>query len=288
MSRIAILADVHGNVPALAAVLADLERAGADEVLVGGDLVGRGPEGSRVVRAVRERGWRSVKGNHEDYLLAFRRGEVPAEWQFDDEWSASRFMAAELSADDARTIAGLPFSITSELAPELRLVHGSPRSYSEGIGPWLSSSQVADLWSRVEEPVLVCAHTHRPLVERFPGGGLVVNVGSVGLPFNRDRRAQYAILEKTASGWQVEPRQVAYDLAEIFEIYESSGFLAEGGITAQLLKLELEHASPVLVPFLQWAEACGVPAAHARLEDFLDFHAPGEPLAGFFERLAEL
>ena len=189
MSRIAILADVHGNVPALAAVLADLEHAGADEVLVGGDLVGRGPEGSRVVRAVRERGWRSVKGNHEDYLLAFRRGEVPPEWQFDDEWSASRFMAAELSTDDARTIAALPFSITSELAPELRLVHGSPRSYSEGIGPWLSSSQVADLWARVEEPVLVCAHTHRPLVERFkelaPARDPVSTVSASSLPGSR-------------------------------------------------------------------------------------------------------
>lgn len=285
MARIAVIADIHGNVPALEAVLGDLASQQVDEVLVGGDLVGRGPQGSRVVRRIRELGLESIGGNHEDYLLTFRRGEVPPEWHEAEEWAASRWMAAELSSDDAAYIAELPFAITR---PGLRLVHGTPRSNREGIGPWTGEQQLASYLGEVPEPVLVCAHTHRALVLETEGR-LVVNVGSVGLPFNRDQRAQYAIFTADAGGagegWTVELRQVAYDLGRIFEIYESSGFLAEGGVTARLLRLELELASPVLVPFLDWARARGVPAETSRLETFLEVYRPGESLRLFYERL---
>lgn len=285
MTRIAVIADVHGNLPALEAVLDDLTTARVDEVLVGGDLVGRGPQGHAVVRRIESLGWPCVRGNHEDYLLGFRRGEVPDEWWLDGEWAASRWMAAELTDEDERYIDALPFTVTSELEPELRLVHGSPRSNDEGLGPWCTDRQLEGFWDLVDEPLLVCAHTHRPLIRHFDDRGLVVNVGSVGLPFNRDRRAQYAVLERRRDGWDVELRQVPYDLDEILEVYETSGFLREGDVTARLLKLELEHAVPLLVPFLQWAEVRNVPPARADVDDFLEFHTPGESLRTFFERL---
>lgn len=292
MTRIAVFADVHGNVPALEAVLADLAAQEVDEVLVGGDLVGRGPQGCEVVRRIAETGWRSVRGNHEDYMLDFRRGEVPEEWLFTQEWSAARWMAAELGEEEAAYIAELPFSLTSHAAPDLRLVHGSPLSYNEGLGPWLSDQQIEAHFNQVAEPLLVCGHTHRPLLRRF-ATGLVVNVGSVGLPFNGDRRAQYALFERDDSGsqeapWEVELRQVEYDLGKTLEVYEASGFLAEGGATARLLKLELEHAAPFLVPFLQWAKAREVSPDPGRIGEFLDFYEPHAPLRDFFHRLAEL
>jgi predicted phosphodiesterase len=286
MARIAVISDVHGNVPALDAVLEDLERQGADEVLVGGDLVGRGPEGSKVARRIRDLGWPCVRGNHEDYLLAFRRRSVPAAWldQGTEEWAASRWMASELDDRDAAYLETLPLSLLSGRAPELLLVHGSPRSNSEGLGPWNTDQQLDDHLSGVSERVLVCAHTHRPMLRQL-AHGLVVNVGAVGLPFNRDRRAQYAILERRGGRWSVEFRQVAYDLARVFEIYDRSGFLAHGGITAQLLKLELEQAAPFLVPFIKWAESRALPVHSAHLGAFLEFYDPDEPIAAFFSRL---
>ena len=140
--HIAVIADIHGNVPALEAVLADLERRSPDEVLVGGDLVGRGPQGSQVVQRIRELGWRGVRGNHEDYLLSFRRQDVPERWLHDDEWSASRWMAAELTAPDIDYIGALPFSVQSHVAPVLSLVHGSPSSNNEGLGVWSTGPQL--------------------------------------------------------------------------------------------------------------------------------------------------
>lgn len=284
MTRIAILSDIHGNVPALEAVLDDLAGRSVDEVLVGGDLVGRGPEGSRVVSRIRELGFPTIGGNHEDYMLDFRRGNVPREWLESEEWSASRWMAAELDDDSLAYIEALPFALERE---DLRLVHGTPRSNREGIGPWTADGELDELLGAVEEKVLVCAHTHRPLI-REREAGVAVNVGSVGLPFNADRRAQYAILTRdgeAAVGWRVELCQVAYDLAEIFEIYDTSGFLAAGGVTARLLRMELEHAVPLLVPFLHWTRVRGVPAAFETLDAFLEEHRPGESLRKFYGRL---
>lgn len=272
MSRkIAILADIHGNVPALQATLSDIKAQQVDEVLVGGDLVGRGPQGSEVTKTIRERGWSCVRGNHEDYLLSFRRGEVPADWHEGSQWSALRWMAAELSEQDISYIETLPFSVASPAVSGLRLVHGSPTSHCEGLAPWSTDEELERHLAGLGECLLVCAHTHRPMCRRVRGG-LVVNVGAVGLPFNGDRRAQYAILHHNGGDWQVEFRQVQYDLDRILAIYESSGFLAAGGVTAQLLRLELEHSAPFLVPFLKWAAARNLPAEAAQIESFLEFH----------------
>ncbi len=284
MRSVAVISDIHGNMPALEAVLEDLEQQSVDEVLVGGDLVGRGPQGSRVARRIRQLGWGCVRGNHEEYLLAFRHRKVPASWLIADEWSASRWMAAELDPDDVRYIESLPFLTRPRIADELLLVHGSPNSNNEGLGPWCSDEFLASQVNPLEEQVLVCAHTHRPL-ERRIGADLIVNVGAVGLPFNRDVRAQYAILRHDGEHWSAEFRQVAYDRDETLRIYETSGFLAAGGVTAELLRLELRHAGPFLVPFLKWAEATRRVPRLAEVDAFLDFYSVDESISDFFRRL---
>jgi predicted phosphodiesterase len=282
LRRIAVLADVHGNVPALEAVLEDLSGQAVDEVLVGGDLVGRGPEGGAVVRRIRDLGWPCVRGNHENYLLGFRLGEVPAPWLHLDEWGASRWMAAELDDADVRYLAGLPLHLTARSAPGLRLVHGTPRSNNEGLGPWSTDEELEAHLAGVAESLLVCAHTHRPMYRRLERG-LVVNVGAVGLPFNRDRRAQYAILRCEDGAWRAEFRQVDYDVERTLDAYERTGFLAAGGATAQLLRLELLHAAPYLVPFNKWTVARGLRAEPAQLATFLEAYDPDEPFGALLE-----
>ena len=287
MTRVAVLADIHGNMPAFEAVIADIAAQQVDEVLVGGDLVGRGPQGSRVIQKIRELGWPSVRGNHEDYLLTFKRGEVPPDWLEAAEWSASRWMADDLSDDDVRYMEGLPFSLRSQSLAQIHLVHASPLSNNDGIGPWTSRSSIRQHFDSVDESVLVCAHTHRPLHERFDNGH-VINVGSVGLPFNQDRRAQYVVFDHDDGEVDFQFRQVEYDLEEILAIYDSSGFLDAGGVTARLLILELENAQPYLVPFLQWSSTLGIPPVEDQVEVFQTFYDPNEPMQRFFERLEVL
>jgi len=122
-------------------------------------------------------------------------------------------------------------------------------------------------------------------MDRSLGRGRVVNVGAVGLPFNRDRRAQYIVLHEVEGGFRPEFRAVDYSLDEILDIYRSTGFLEAGGVTAQLLRLELVHAAPFLVPFLQWAGVAGQPVEPSRVEVFLEFYDPDESLRQFVSRL---
>jgi predicted phosphodiesterase len=284
MTRVAILADIHGNVPALEAVLADVRRQCVDEVLVGGDLVGRGPQGSEVVRRIAATGWASVRGNHEDYLLDFRRGNVPKEWLHAEAWSAWRWMAAELTEPAVEYIERLPESVSTRAAPGVRLFHGSTRSPNDGLGPWSSDRELEGHLESIGEQVLACAHTHRPMARRI-GERLVLNVGSVGLPFNGDRRAQYAILTRVAAGWEAELRRVEYDLRRTVEAYESTGFLDAGGVSAELLRLELQHATPFLVPFLRWASALEVEPTLSDIPAFLECYDPDHSTTLFLRRL---
>jgi predicted phosphodiesterase len=281
MRRIAVISDIHANPHALEAVIDDIERIEPDEVLVGGDLVGRGPLGARVVDVIRELGWRSVRGNHEDYTLEFRRENVSPEWLTAPQWAASRWMAAEIDDDHAAYLDELPFSLTAESDPSLRLFHGSPRSYQEGIGEWTPAEVLERHFDSIEEPLLVCAHTHRPLVAEV-GDGLIVNVGSVGLPFNGDWRAQYVLFTHDSGGWEVEFRQVDYDRPSFLQTYETSGFLEHGDVSARLLKREVETARPYLVPFLKWCEFADEPPHLETLPAFLEVYDPTMTMAEFY------
>lgn len=281
MKRIAILADIHANVPALTAVIRDIDQQHIDEVLVGGDLVGRGPQGTAIVEVIASKGWDCIRGNHEDYTLNFARGHVPEEWLDSEEWSAARWMGAELSEQAIAFIDALPLTCTSSLCPDIRLVHGSPASYREGIGSWTDEETLQHHLSEVEESILICGHTHRPFEARLEDGW-IVNVGSVGMPFNGDWRAQYAILSsEDDTHWSVEFRQIEYDREAQLEIYKSSGFLEAGGMTSQLLYIELQRARPYLVPFLRWCELESHTPCLQRIDDFLSIYDETQPMALF-------
>lgn len=286
MARIAVIADIHGNLPALEAVLDDIETVEIDQIVCAGDLVGRGPQGSAVVKRIRSMEIDTIRGNHEDYLLSFRRKEVPESWLTAQEWASSRWMADELDPDDIDFIDSLPFTDTVAAEPRLRLVHGSPESYNEGLGPWTSDARLQEHLDSIDEPALACAHTHRPLSWTF-GERFVVNVGSVGLPFNGDRRAQYTVVWNDG-GWNAELRHVAYDLEETRRVYRQSGFMQAGGATAKLLERELLTAKPHLVPFLKWAEKLGRKPIEDHLEDFLEFFDPSLTMREQWKKLEEL
>ncbi|HAA53275.1 MAG TPA: hypothetical protein DCE42_00885 [Myxococcales bacterium] len=270
MIKVAVLADIHANIPALEAVIEDIEAQRPDEVLVGGDLVGRGPRGTAVVDRIAQLGWKSARGNHEDYMINFRKRRVPEEWHTSKEWAAARWMANELTLDALDYIDQLPFSVTSTLAPHLRVFHASPSANDDGIGTWTPPEKRREHFDNIDESILVCSHTHRPLLERYDDG-LIVNIGSVGLPFNNDPRAQYVLFHIEDDDVEVEFRQVAYDRQETVTDYERTGFLEEAGITAQLLCLELEHASPFLVPYIRWAHQNELPPEDDHMQQFLEY-----------------
>jgi predicted phosphodiesterase len=192
-----ILSDLHGNLPALEAVLADLGTV--DRLVCCGDLVGYYPDSPQVVDRIRELGALAIRGNHE--LMVTGAREVPPE--------RARYYATEetrraLSADQLAWLAALPPSLALErdgLAVDVR--HASPWDEESYLYPDSDLGRVA-LW---EGSWLLLGHTHYPM-RRRTGGGVVANPGSVGQPRDRDPRAAYAVLDTATGRW--EQRRVAY------------------------------------------------------------------------------
>jgi predicted phosphodiesterase len=197
----ALLYDVHGNLPALEAVLADASAAGADSYVLGGDyaLFGGWPhETVERLRTLERALW--IRGNGERWTNA------PAEAP-DDPVVQGAIAAARTALNDVATVdlAALPASARRD---STLICHGSPASDVDSFAPE-PSERDADLLEGVTARRVVFGHTHLPF-RRTAHGIELVNPGSVGMPFDGDTRAAYALVHDDGT---VEHRRVAYDHA---------------------------------------------------------------------------
>ncbi len=219
--RTLIVSDVHANLEALEAVIADAgQRGGFDCIWCLGDVVGYGPEPSECLRRLRGFDLAAVAGNH-DYAAA---GAIDAADFNGAAYAAIRWTAQQLDADDRRFLAQLP---TVNLQPPFTLVHGSLRAPM--VEYLLHPAQARATFELLTTPYCLVGHSHRPFVCRemrpaplflpFPGDGReplgdgrrIINPGSVGQPRDRDARAGYAVFDR--DGPAVEHYRVAYDIA---------------------------------------------------------------------------
>lgn len=244
--RIAVLADVHGNLPALEAVLSHLdEQGGADEIWVLGDLAVFCPYPAEVLeRLVALPRARFLQGNTDRYLVT---GERPR-WIAEDEsqWKA---MAAALKERDANfrwTLERLTYewySFLRELPFLQRLnldgygtiigVHASLAGDEAGIWADTTQPELRDLLADTDASLLLCGHTHHQL-ERWLGDVRVLNAGSVGLPLDGDQRAGYAILDLDGGDCQVAFHRVPYDVDEVIARLEEVGHPAREWVGTRL------------------------------------------------------
>lgn len=201
---LALLYDIHGNLPALEAVLDDARGAGVDRFLLGGDyaLFGAWPE--ETLDRLEDLAYAQwIRGNGERWTAA------PAEAPGDDLIQAAiETCAAELGPERVHELARLP---EQGVGLGTRFCHGSPVSDVRSFLPQPADDE-AELLTGVEERRLVFGHTHLPFVRTSSASETdiqLVNPGSVGMPFDRDPRAAYALLDPTAD--RVEHRRVEYD-----------------------------------------------------------------------------
>ncbi len=258
MPRIAILADIHGNLPAFEAVQRDIAAIAPDQVIVNGDVINRGPQSKACLQAVRAMAWPVVFGNHEEYVLKFRAGDLPREWNT-DWWLPTRRVAEALSDEEFAYLKTLPWRHTIEVPglPAIRVVHGSPRALNDGLGFWMSDDELLAAVQAVPEPVVVGAHTHRPF-DRRVGARWILNSGAVGAPFNGDPSAQYLVLTGDDGQWSVEFRAVPYDRAPLYAAWERSGDLAHS-VIARVFKYEVETATFHLMAYIRFCKEHRLP-----------------------------
>ncbi len=252
--KLAVLADIHANEAALTAVIDDLERWQPDAVIVAGDIINRGPQPRAclelVLRLRRERGWQVLRGNHEGYILSYdhdlRAGRLPQ--------GGRRALLGPIIWTHQEVREQLPE--VAKLPTQLKMAtpngvvmayHASIHHDRDGLLP---SHDQLELRSKIDPraAVFCTAHTHMPFI-RWVGETLVVNTGSVGLPFDGDRRASYARLTLGQQGWQAQIRRVSYDYAATLraarEIMEPNG-----GPLTRIMVRELETAHSLLFDFV--------------------------------------
>ena len=274
----AVIADIHGNVPALEAVLADLERVRPDRVVIAGDFVNRGPQSRGALERIAPYGLPAISGNHDTWLASLARGRKPPdEWET-PWWTPVRLAVGELTPQWVEWLEALPQSLRVDLpgaAPAL-VVHGSPRDSREGMGRMRTDAQVAEALAGVEEATVIAAHIHYPY-ERWVDGRHVVVVGAVGCPFNGDINAQYGLFRWDGEQWRFEHRSVPYDHAPLYAAWRENGYLDDASPASELMLREHQTARTWYVPFWEWAMAHGVPLTRAEYERFAAQRDPFVP-----------
>jgi predicted phosphodiesterase len=199
--RVATLNDVHGNLPALDAVLADVEREQPDAIVFGGDIIA-GPMPRETLARVRSlSNAHLIRGNADRMALEFRSG-LRREPEGLEDW-----VAEQLSDEEAAFLANLPLTIPLDvdgLGPTC-FCHATPRDDEEIFTERDPDEVVAEMLAGTEEATVVCGHTHMQ-VDRRVGRWRVVNAGSVGMPYEHEPGARWALL-----GPDVDLRRTEYD-----------------------------------------------------------------------------
>jgi predicted phosphodiesterase len=232
MTRIAVVSDIHGNLPALQAVVADFGRRSVDRVINLGDSVSGPLLPLETARYLMASGWLHLAGNHERQVLT----QTPASWSPSDAYAHAQLGPAE-------------FAWMASLTPNqpagdgIHLCHASPRSDLEylldtvepGGVRLASAAEIGERLAGVQAPLVLCGHTHHPRAVRSAGGQLIVNPGSVGLQAYDDEHphfhliengspdARYAIVERGPGGWSAALISVPYDHERMARLADQRG-----------------------------------------------------------------
>lgn len=231
MDQIVVFSDIHANLPALQAVLKDMDQRGLEQRYCLGDLVGYGTFPNEVIQIIRERKIPTVMGNYDQGVgnssdecgCAYKTAEAEALGKRSIAWTN-----AHTTDENKAFLCSLLPQISLELG-ELRvcLAHGSPRKINEYLYEDRPDASLERLLDQVNADVLVIGHTHKPYHRVLPSGRHVINDGSVGKPKDGDPRASYIILKAEGRELQVEFIRVAYDIEKAASAIEASEMPAE-------------------------------------------------------------
>lgn len=230
--KIGIIADIHGNAPALAAVLDDLSRENPDVIIQLGDAFNGPIDPAGVARLLRSQSMLHITGNGEGMVLT----EVEAQRS-----PSARFARARLSEEDLQWVKTWPSRYHHEV---FTAFHGSPRSDTDYLleevtdaGVRLAQrSKIEPQLSEISTPLIFCGHSHLPQLVEVSGSRLVINPGSVGLPAYRHTvpvahcmevgspLARYAVAERFFSGWRIRHVALPYDYERAAMVAEREGF----------------------------------------------------------------
>jgi putative phosphoesterase len=223
--KIAFISDIHGNAIALEAVLKDIEKQGVDKIYVLGDICYRGPEPKRSLDLVRSLHTEVIKGNADEWVVrGVREGEVPDKvldlMNRERQWTVEQLEPADIDY-----LAGLPAHLTLTIEDiNLSAFHATPSSLFDIVLPNAADSQIeTDLMTAADAEIYVYAHIHKPYI-RYLNGKVIMNIGSVGLPFDGLTKSSYGLVEIEDGQLKTSIRRVSYELERVTALYQERNY----------------------------------------------------------------
>jgi putative phosphoesterase len=221
--RVAVVSDIHGNLTAFEAVLADLRQCSPDLVLHGGDLADPGSSPVEIVDYIRSLGWPGVMGNTDEMLVQpdsleefARQSSAPPIL-----WNVIRQIAsATRSSLGEERLAWMSELPRLKIHEDFALVHATPESCWRTPPAEATDAELENLYGSLRRSIVIFGHTHRPFVRCIAGQPrLLINTGSVGLSFDGDHRASYLILDESTPSI----RRVDYNVEKELKALASCG-----------------------------------------------------------------
>lgn len=245
--KIAVISDIHGNMQALEAVLADIKSENCDKIFCLGDIAMAGPEPVKVTELIKKMSespdFEIIQGNT-DEMIGNYSPDLDAQIK-----SAFPVMGEALENDvkimpkELRDfLKKLPKTKEIEIeGVKILLVHGSPRRNNENIMPDLSLTQVEEIIKDTDADVIFCGHTHIPCGYQTTTKQTVVNDGSVGRPFTQNPQACYVIANFNNKDFDIEHKFIEYNNKLASEILAKREFKGSDKLAQTLIKPELRH-----------------------------------------------
>jgi putative phosphoesterase len=282
--KVALIGDVHANLPALEAVLEHAHQRGVEAIWNVGDFVGYGAFPDQVIQRLRQEEALSIIGNYDLKVLKVKKKKD--KWKnnkLPEKWFAFNWAYDNLSKSSRKYLSSLPEEIRLEEAGKrILLTHGSPASSSEYVDSDTSEDRLRGLAEMADADIVICGHSHRPFKRKFEGIWFI-NTGSVGRPDDGDPRACYAIMQLRPRFFQLRHYRVEYDVQQAVAAIREAGLpeafaemLLQGrSLDAVVGKTQVEQAENVetLVPeftvddnlikdIVHLAETCEYEAGH--------------------------
>jgi putative phosphoesterase len=223
--KLALLSDIHGNLPALEAVLDDISRQGITTIWFLGDWIGHGPFPNQVVEKLRAVKVRGICGNYDRKVLEFDQNKRKLREKMEaGKYASLKWTAQELGHTARVYLTALPAEFRLEVeGVRFLLVHGSPVDDSEVLTAATPLTRLQALARQAGNPdVMLCGHSHQAFARRA-GKVRFVNPGSAGRPFDGDNRVSYAVLEVARSQVKVTFRRLAYDVKRVAKAMQAAG-----------------------------------------------------------------
>lgn len=253
MTRLAFLSDIHGNLPALEAVIADMQQYQPDHVIVVGDLINTVPFDAEVVETVVRSGWTAIRGNHEFYMLDYdtsrehpKMARSPSpKWLNDNlkDWYAY--------------IAAMPDELTLHYrdGPSIYVTHGYPGNPFNAPSRVTPDERIAENLAGIEQTTVVGGHYHLSL-DRRVGRWHVMNPGPVGAVMDGTHHACYLLLDAAGDRWQPTFRYLPYDYGRVEAAFARHNLAETLGVEGYLKCEQLRRARPTINGFSAWMEEC--------------------------------